>query len=308
MHLKVIMYHYIRDKKSNQYPKLKFLDLDNFVKQLDYLESKYTIISPKEVLDIKSLKIKSPENPLLLTFDDGYKDHLEVANILYKRGLTGLFFPVISVLEDNIVLDVNKIHHILAIAKSIEELNFELNEILSTKYKFSSQQINELNYYYSKANRWDDFNVNYFKRLLQHVLPNKCRTSILNYFFKKYINLDLKDFSKELYLNKYEIENMIGKGMDFGSHGTNHIWLNKVANSIQEDDILNSHKKMKSFNMKNNNFYFCYPYGAYNKNTLKILKKLKCSLAFTVEPKSFDIRLDNHLLVSRFDANDILLT
>ena len=61
---------------------------------------------------------------------------------------------------------------------------------------------------------------------------------------------------------------------------------------------------MKKDRIIKDEFYFCYPYGGFNTNTLKILEQNKCMLAFTVDPKPFDINRGNPLLVSRFDTND----
>jgi len=56
-----------------------------------------------------------PKNALLLTFDDGYMDHFEyVFPILAKLGVQGSFFPPAKAILEHSVLDVNKIHFILA--------------------------------------------------------------------------------------------------------------------------------------------------------------------------------------------------
>ena len=55
-----------------------------------------------------------PTNSVLLTFDDGLKDHFQfVFPELKKHGISGVFFPPSLPIEENIVLDVHKIHFIL---------------------------------------------------------------------------------------------------------------------------------------------------------------------------------------------------
>lgn len=304
MNLNVVMYHYIRDLHSSEYPELKALELKKFITQLSYLQSKYNIVSSKEISNAIYNGGSLPEKPLLLTFDDGYKDHLEVSNILYKRGLSGLFFPVLSVLDNKKVLDVNKIHFILASVKSGKNLKLELDDILIKKYGFKIKDINRLSNQFAKPNRWDKGEIIYFKRLLQHELPDECRTTLVNYFFQKHLNVSEEDFSNKLYLDKTDLHKMHKIGMEFGSHGTNHIWLNKVDRDIQEYDILNSYKRMREIGIIKNEFYFCYPYGGYNVDTLNILKQNKCSLAFTVDPKPFNLHKEDPLKISRFDTND----
>jgi hypothetical protein len=56
-----------------------------------------------------------PERALLLTFDDGYADHYQtVFPLLDRLGLQGSFFPPARAILERRVLDVNKIHFLLA--------------------------------------------------------------------------------------------------------------------------------------------------------------------------------------------------
>ena len=78
--MKVIMYHYVRDNQK-EYPYFKSLSLSRFKRQIIVLRKKYGIISNENQIDKKN-------NKVLLTFDDGLKDHLQVAKILKKNNIT----------------------------------------------------------------------------------------------------------------------------------------------------------------------------------------------------------------------------
>jgi hypothetical protein len=57
--------------------------------------------------------------------------------------------------------------------------------------------------------------------------------------------------------------------------------------------------------MSQNNFTACYPYGSYNKSTLKILKKNDCKIGLITKQdviRNFNI---NPLLLPRVDTNEI---
>ena len=73
--LTIVMYHYVRPIKKSKYPNIKGLEFENFKKQIDFFSKKFNIISHTDFLEIiKSKKI--PQKPsIMLTFDDGYKDH-----------------------------------------------------------------------------------------------------------------------------------------------------------------------------------------------------------------------------------------
>ena len=47
----------------------------------------------------------------------------------------------------------------------------------------------------------------------------------------------------------------------------------------------------------------CYPYGAYNNDTLSVIKELGASIA-TTEARKADLLNDDPLTLPRFDTND----
>ena len=74
--INVVMYHYVR-KKEKKYPNLRILEYNKFRSQIDYLCENFNILSKNEFLEIIDSK-KIPYKPsVLLTFDDGYKDHYD---------------------------------------------------------------------------------------------------------------------------------------------------------------------------------------------------------------------------------------
>jgi peptidoglycan/xylan/chitin deacetylase (PgdA/CDA1 family) len=71
------------------------LEFKEFKNQINYLNSKFNIIDYYQLRDFILNKKELPQNPCILTFDDGYKDHIEyVLPELLKRKISGFFFPV----------------------------------------------------------------------------------------------------------------------------------------------------------------------------------------------------------------------
>ena len=94
--------------------------------------------------------------------------------------------------------------------------------------------------------------------------------------------------------------------MTFGSHGTYHKWLEYLDFSQQKKEIKESLNFLKN-NTFQKEFSFCYPYGSYNKNTLKILKRLKINFSFTTYPGFLSKNnIKDNLYFPRFDTNDFL--
>jgi len=105
-----VMYHYVRPD-DNDYPNFDNLTLNVFRKQLDYFENKYGFISKKDY--INAIKNKKNIKGVILTFDDGFKDHYTyVMPELKKRGLWGIFYISTGVYDHQKLLGVHRIHYL----------------------------------------------------------------------------------------------------------------------------------------------------------------------------------------------------
>ena len=119
----IVMYHYVRPLKKSKYPRLKALELKEFYNQIDFFKKNSNIISEQDFnLIIEEKKI--PKKPsILLTFDDGYKDHYNyVFPYLIKNKISGSFYPPQKTIENKMVLDVNKIHFILEKEPNVKKI------------------------------------------------------------------------------------------------------------------------------------------------------------------------------------------
>lgn len=301
----IAMYHYIRPLKETKYPDLKGLDLCKFKRQLDYINKNFNVISASDLAASKNNKKILPKNPILLSFDDGYIDHYVYAMPeLLKRGMTGIFFPPTEAIKEKKILDVNKIHFILAASKNKDYIK----ELINTHIGDNQSELKNITEYeelYLKKNRYDCKTVNYIKRMLQVGLPQKLRANVIDKLFDKIVSKNQKAFSEELYLSTSNLKEMLKNGMEIGSHGHSHPWLNSLSKEDQFEDIKTSISFLENEGISMKDFLFCYPYGAYNNDTIEVLKSLGCLAAFTVQPKKFILKDTNLLELPRLDTNDL---
>src|ERR1035441_10160315 len=130
----IVMYHYVRDLKRSRFPAIKGLSVERFCRQLDYIEAHYTPISVEKLLGALESGEDLPPNPILLTFDDGYSDHFaNVFPLLDARGIQGCFFPPAHAVLEHTVLDVNKIHFVLA---TVPDAGTLLDQVFSSLVEF----------------------------------------------------------------------------------------------------------------------------------------------------------------------------
>ncbi|SVC10418.1 uncharacterized protein METZ01_LOCUS263272, partial [marine metagenome] len=220
--LSIIMYHYVRSVANSNYPNIKGLEVDGFKRQLDYFQENNSIVSAEDVIDASYNSKKLPSNPVWLTFDDGYKDHIDyVLPELKRRGLQGSFFPPARPIIERSLLDVNAIHFIL------DSMTDENILISSLKEECLNHGINEKEYTklwdsLDKNHPYDTESITFFKRLLQRELPLEIRKSIVSKLFIKFVRVTSEnDFCKELYMSEADIKKLISEGMYVGSHTYN---------------------------------------------------------------------------------------
>lgn len=304
--LTIIMYHYVRNIIDSKYPKIKGLELDLFVEQINYLKKKFNIITMEELLESNTKKKQLPINSALLTFDDGYIDHYtNVYPILKENNLQGSFYiPAKPILEHKL-LDVNKIHFILSSVKNINDLLSDIFiDINEFKSKFQLDSYNDYFSTFAKENRFDDKEAVFVKRLLQHGLPEELRNSLSSKYFEKYVGFKESAFAKELYMNKYQIRQMIRDGMHVGCHGYDHYWWDKLNKNELKEEIEKSKEFLKSLGCNMSTLTACYPYGSTNELVVSELTRQGCNLAFTTEVRIADTSTDSRFLYPRLDTND----
>lgn len=304
--LTVVMYHYVRPISTSRYPRIRGLEMRDFGGQLDYLKRHYQSVTAAQVIQASRGEYELPDAPLLLTFDDGYRDHIDVFRVLKKRGMNGVFFPPASVVRERKVIDVNKLHFVLASVQDIQLLVGAIERtIISSKDKYALLPLTEYRNRYWQDNRFDPASVNYVKRMLQVGLPEELRAEIADDLFSKYVSSDAQAFANELYLSESDLKEMLAEGMEVGSHGYSHYWLNSLSLDQQSLDIDRSLEFLSSLGVCLRDFLFCYPYGGYSDETLELLTHRGCGAAFTTRVALANTLPENMLEIPRLDTKDL---
>lgn len=303
----IVMYHYVRDLKNSRYSEIKGLDVSLFKEQINYFKKYYNVITMEALIEAIKKNTSLPPKSLLLTFDDGYIDHYTcVFPILVDNGIQGSFYPPVKAITDQKVLDVNKIHFILAASKNC---NLLLNSIYKLLDNYRSQyNLNSNSYYYNKlakSNRFDTSETVFIKRLLQVELPEKLRSIITDSLFEEYITITENSFARELYMTIDQIKTMKHFGMHFGSHGFNHYWLNSLTKAEQQQEIIKSKNFLQSIGIDEDCLTIAYPYGGYNEETLALLSENNFKLALTTNVNVADFLTEHKYSLSRLDVNDL---
>lgn len=302
------MYHYVRDLARSRYPRIKGLDAAHFAGQLEYVLKHYRPVRMEDVLAAIRGEAELPPRSILLTFDDGYAEHFDVVfPLLDRHGVQGSFFPPASAVLDGKVLDVNKIHFVLAsqpdvsvlvdaMERRIEELSVDLE----------LEPVATLRERYAKPGRYDPAEVVYLKRVLQRGLPEDARALVVDELFPRFVSADEAAFAAELYVSLEQLRCMHRHGMFIGSHSYDHVWLDSLSTAEQEDQVVRSLGFLEQVGVERDQWVMCYPYGGYDASLLGVIAGHGCAAGLTTEVAL--AHLDRPLELARIDTNDLPVT
>lgn len=247
-----------------------------------------------------------PQNAALLTFDDGFADHYEyVLPVLHSMGLAGCFYPPASAIMERRLLDVHKIHFLLAggpdpmtICEALDEMVRERN--LGDVVEFAEM--------YRHPSPRDPAEVIYVKRMLQKGLPPRERSEISTALFAQYVSADERAFAEELYCSVDQLRLMASLGMHIGSHGYEHLWLSTLDASHQEKEMSASLEFLDQIHGDENyRPTICYPYGDHNETTREIAQKLGFLLGLADHHGVVDLAADDRWALPRVSTSDFLI-
>ena len=272
----IITYHYVRDLKFSRYPQIKGLDLAVFKEQIEYFARNYHFITMELLIDAIENSNSLPDNSVLLTFDDAYIDHyLFVFPILNEKGIQGSFFPPVKAITEHTLLDVNKIHFILASETNKSKILSQIFAELA-KYRKDFNLNSDQSYFekLAKSSRFDTAEVIFIKRLLQVELEEPVRKIITNNLFEKFVGISEESFSRELYMDIDQLKCMKRNGMHIGSHGYDHYWFGSLPKEKQANEIVKSLEFLRAIDCDMQNWTMSYPYGNYNSDTIELLNPI----------------------------------
>lgn len=299
------MYHYTRDLTHSRYPNIKGLDVSLFRKQLEFFKIYFSVIRMEDVIHAIKGDCKLPENALLLTFDDGYIDNYTYAlPLLEEYGFQGSFFIPGKIFTTHQLLDVNKIHYILAsadITKLVPDVKKRMDYYRGAEFEYPNTE--ELWNQYAVDERFDGKDTIFVKRMLQTVLPEKVRGLIASDLFEKYVGVSEETLAYELYMTEEQIMTLKRHGMFIGIHGYDHYWLGELSKDKMQEDVSKALEVMDEF-INKNEWVMNYPYGSYNADVIDYIESKGACMGLTTDVRVADLKKDTLFELPRLDCND----
>ena len=302
----LVTYHYVRELERTRYPRIRGLRTSGFRRQVDHIRRNYYPVTIAEVVHALREREPLPPRATLLTFDDGLLDHYtDVFPILHDARMQGAFFPPVSSVMRRTLLDVHRIHFLLANADA-PALAREIDATVEAQRSAHALRAPaEYRQEWAKPSRYDEAETVYVKRMLQVALPEKFREIVARDLFRRFVSVDETAFTTELYVTADQLKVMQSCGMYVGSHGDSHVWLNACDAERQQQEIDRSLEFLRDIGSPVDAYWvMCYPYGGWDEKLLGFLRQRGCALGLTIRSAVAQIGRDDPLLLPRLDTND----
>lgn len=218
--------------------------------------------------------------------------------------MQGSFFIPGKTFTTHQLLDVNKIHYILASA-NIKKLIVDLFERMDyyRGQEFDYPDNESLFREHAVANRFDCKEIIFVKRILQTILPENLRNRIASDLFEKYVGVSEEQLAYELYMTEEQIATMKRCGMFIGLHGYDHYWVGNLTEDEMKQDVDMALEALEPF-IDRDCWVMNYPYGNYNQKVLDYIRSNGAVLGLTTDVRVAEIGKDNPLELPRLDCND----
>lgn len=243
-----ICYHYIA--RDDEFSEILGHSFELFKEHINFLKKNYDVIDPQDLLN---QKFEDDKKYMLLTFDDGLKENVQMADYLDEVGVKGVFAIPSCILRGEMP-NPQIIHFGLAFYG------------LEKFYDFVSEDINDNFIEYSNLLPNDSGKTTKnLKKLFKFDLDYHLSRRVLLSIFKNKLQKDFPNIMDLVHLNKEEIVGLVKNGHTIAVHTDTHPVIKDIGIGQNEElmhrEIVQAKKDLEDLVGQGINI-FAYPFGA----------------------------------------------
>lgn len=245
-----ICYHYIA--RNDEFKKIWGHAFELFKEHVNFLKREFTVIDPKDVL---AKKFEDNKDYMLLTFDDGLKEHVRISKYLNEQGIKGIFAIPSCILREE--PSNPQIMHFGAA--------YYGNRIF---YKFVAEEIknNFKNYSTALPENSDEIDkkelLKILKKIFKYEINHTTGRKILLNVYELHLKKDFSNFMDLVHLNKQDIVGLVKDGHTIAVHSDTHPVIKGIENDEEliRNEIIRAKENLSSVAGEEVNI-FAYPFG-----------------------------------------------
>lgn len=257
----ILMYHRVSPKKDNW--SLESLCARTFEKQMEYFCRSYEILSLNELAQYIQQRKSLPEQSVVITFDDGYKDnYLYAYPILRKYRIPATIFLTTGHIGTGNLFWWDKVSYAIR-HTSVEQLS--LDELGS----------------HSLRSELDKSRANLIVTESLKKLPEERKNLLID----KLVQLSGAeipvDLGRELISSWDEVKEMTKGDISFGAHSVSHPVLTNLPPEQAKWEIIQSKKDIEE-KLGQRVTAFSYPNGDFNAELVKFVRESAFTCAVSI--------------------------
>lgn len=296
--MKILMLHDVRPFDPNFFPERyaqhSFLTDTEFLSGVSKLRSK--IVNPHTSFPLYN---NHNSEDVILTFDDGLKDHLWVAEVLASMGISAIFFIPFGVISEKLFINSHLIQFLVASGHRSEIEKYILSFLSSEG--LTKEQIN--GYYISRwtNNIWGRQEI-FITRVLREALTGDLRQQMINHLSTEYLPVDLCDLHDNFYLNFSDVAKISSLGHIIGSHGYLSLDLRFENDAIVYSELNKSYRHLSKY--AGNNKLISYPNGGFSEHIKSVAEQIGYEFGFGTKHEAAFAACDK-MNISRLDGTKL---
>lgn len=302
--LAVINMHYVREEPADGIHPVTPAALTSMLQRLGV---RCTFVDLPSVILAATGATALPDRAVLLTFDDGLREQIDVAlPILERLGIPGAFFVHTRPYTDHRLATTHMMHWLRATIGT-EAFAAAVHQTLDERGIVPDIQDDAP----ARQYRYDEPSVAHLKYLLNVALPPPAREEIIGAIYEAHQS-DIMAHARDLHADPADLHALADRGM-LGAHGHDHLALAQLDDeAIMRDlstcrDVLTTMTRVTPIALS-------YPFGgpdAVDQRVLRAAGTLGFAVGFTmrravIEDITSDARTPvASLALPRFDINDV---
>lgn len=288
IYVPILMYHGVRREQDNEVSEKifeKHIDSQIFTDHLRILKKYCTPIPLSEIFTEKKL----PANPVVITFDDGYKNNYDVAfPLLQEYQVPATVFVTTGFVDRTHFLWTDRLEYIVAHSASKDTISLQGGTLI-LKMDNEKEKLKTLGLVKEKLKHYNE-------EARLEILENIAQKLGASYEWTQ-IPPELMPISWD------EIREMKSSGLvEIGSHTVSHPILSRCSDEKQLYELATSKYRI-SEELGDDCILFAYPNGRhidYTKKTIHILKKCGYKIALTTISGFYDGYKNDSFEMKRF--------
>lgn len=213
-----------------------------FERQLAFIQRYFTPITFTDLKSYRDGSTTLPKRPIIISFDDGYKDNFtEAYPLLLKYNMRAIFFITTDFIGSDRLFP-------------FERLSYSLNTTEQTSIDLNSFDLGIL----PLTNRQERIKA---RQIIIHYLRSRAEDmhrTVFDTVMDKLAVTIPEGTGRNQIMDWNDISEMSSGGMEFGSHSKSHPILSRVSNELLRNEVQESKTCIES-RLDNKIDAFCYP-------------------------------------------------